>query len=90
MFRTLFSVLYLFCYGSQRSVLILMHNYKHYSCAQFSIYLGFTFENIRTWPKNSFFDNFINSLPAELYPLIDGRLYEGNDKLPLYIVDKVK
>jgi hypothetical protein len=68
--------------GNKNSILILMHNYKEFACVQFSIYLGFTFENINYWSNTVFFDKFINNLPPDLYPLIDGRLYTGKDSLP--------
>lgn len=74
----------LLTFGSKDSILILMHNYQEYACAQFSIYVGFTFENVRAWPKRVFFDEFINNLSAEMFPLIDGRLYTGKDVLPLH------
>ncbi len=81
---------YLIKYGANDSVLILMNNYKDFPCAQFSIYVGFTFENIKSWPNQPFFDNFINSLPSDIQPLIDGRLYDGRDKLPLYLINSWK
>lgn len=81
---------YLTKYGVNDSVLILMNNYKDFPCTQFSIYVGFTFENIKSWPNQPFFDNFINSLPADIQPLIDGRLYEGRDKVPLYLIKSWK
>ncbi|MES2212295.1 MAG: hypothetical protein V4490_04065 [Pseudomonadota bacterium] len=71
--------------GGADSLLILMSNYKEYACAQFQVYLGFTFENARSWPKGIFLDSFISNLPQPAYPLIDGRVYEGQDKLPLYL-----
>lgn len=82
-FRTALS--YLIKYGEDSSVLILMSNYKDYACAQFSIYVGFTFEHIQSWPKEPFFDVFINSIPSEILPLIDGRLYEGKEEMPFYL-----
>lgn len=72
--------------GVDNSILILMSNYIDYPCAQFSIYVGFTFENIRYWPENPFFTAFIETLPHDILPLIDGRLYEGKDELPLYLM----
>ncbi len=73
--------------GTKDSILILMSNYKDYPCAQFSIYVGFTFDNVRRWPTDPFFDVFINSLPSDILPLLDGRLYEGKDELPLYLTN---
>jgi hypothetical protein len=75
-------------HGSQSSILILMNNYKSYGCAQFSIYVGFTFENISFWPKESFFGVLINNLPSDVYPLLDCKLYEGKDELPFYLRQK--
>lgn len=73
--------------GTKDSVLILMSNYKDYPCGvQFQIYVGFTFENVRHWPDDPFFEAFINSLPSDVLPLLDGRLYEGNDELPFYLM----
>jgi hypothetical protein len=73
--------------GTKDSILILMSNYKDYPYGvQFQIYVGFTFENIRRWPDGPFFEAFINSLPSDVLPLIDGRLYEGNDELPFYLM----
>jgi hypothetical protein len=71
--------------GSKESILIVMHNYKNYACAQFSIYIGFTFEHIKSWTSTPFLDSFINGLPVDVLPLLDGRLYEGGDELPKYL-----
>lgn len=76
----------LLCLGTDDSILILMSNYIDYPCAEFSIYVGFTFENIRYWPQEPFFEVFINSLPHDVLPLINGRLYEGKDELPFYLM----
>jgi|GEM_PF-1607776 len=76
----------LLCLGADNSILILMSNYIDYPCAEFSIYVGFTFENIRYWPQVPFFEVFINSLPHDVLPLINGRLYEGKDELPFYLM----
>lgn len=73
-------------FGDNGSILILMSNYKDYPNAQFSIYVGFTFEHIKSWPEGPFFDVFINCLPSDILPLIDGRLYEGKDELPLNLM----
>ena len=75
-------------FGDGNSILILMHNYKDYPCAQFSIYVGFTFENVNFWPKGPFFDAFINTIPIDVQALIDGRLYEGKDQLPFYLMHR--
>ena len=78
-------------FGDKSSILVLMNNYKDYPCAQFSIYLGFTFEHIiGTWPKAPFFDAFINSIPSDIQPLLDGRLYEITDELPFYLMKSDK
>jgi len=75
-------------FGQNNSILIVMHNYKEYPrpCAQFSIYLGFTFENVRHFPKEPFLENFLNNLPPDILPLMDGHLYEGKDELPFYLI----
>ncbi len=70
------------------SILILMNNYKSYPCAQFSIYIGFTFEHIKSWPQEPFFDALINSIPEEVQALMNGRLYEGKDELPFNLMKK--
>ena len=75
--------------GTKDSILILMSNYKDYPCAQFQIYVGFTFENVGHWPEGPFFDSFINNLPPDIPPLLDGRLYEGNDELPFYLTGQL-
>lgn len=69
--------------GTKDSILILMHNYKQAACAQFSIYIGFTFENIKNWPNGVFVDTLFERLSTDLVPLLDGRLYEKGDTLPL-------
>lgn len=71
--------------GKPNSILIVMNNYTFVACGQFQFYVGFTFENIQQWPKGVFLDRFVDNLPQALVPLIDGRLYQGNDKLPLYL-----
>jgi hypothetical protein len=77
--------------GTKDSIIILMSNYKDYPCGvQFQIYVGFTFENVRHWPDGPFFESFINSLPSDVLPLLDGRLYEGNDELPFYLMGQSK
>lgn len=75
-------------FGQNNSILIVMHNYKEYPhpCAQFSIYLGFTFENVKNFPKDPFLENFFNSIPTDILPLMDGHLYEGKDELPFYLM----
>ena len=75
-------------YGKNDSILILMDNYRDYPCAQFSMYLGFTFENVKTWPKTPFFDAFMFSIPGDVKVLMDGRLYEGKERLPFYLMKK--
>lgn len=82
-FRTALSKLTLL--GIKNSMLILMHNYKNFACAQYSIYIGFTFENVENWPKDIFFARWIDNFPPDLYPLIDGRLYESKETLPEYL-----
>jgi len=71
--------------GTPESILILMYNYKQYADAQFSVYLGFTFENVQAWPQDVFLQAFLDNLPPALYPLMDGRLYEGQERLPLHV-----
>ena len=80
----------LIAFGTDKSILILMNNYKEYTwCDQFSIYLGFTFEHIaKSWPKYPFFDAFISSVPEDIRALMDGRLYEANDQLPLALISR--
>lgn len=71
--------------GTKESIVIFMSNYG-LPCIQLNIYVGFTFENVRSWPKTPFFSLFINNINHELLPVIDGRLYEKNDRLPLYLI----
>jgi len=68
--------------GANNSMLITMYTYKQFSCAQFSIYLGFTFENLQTWPKTPFIQKFLDESPDDLYPIIDGKIYEADEKFP--------
>ncbi|MBL8676975.1 MAG: hypothetical protein JNJ47_06110 [Alphaproteobacteria bacterium] len=69
-------------YGQDTSVLISMSNYKDYACAQFQLYIGFTFENIRQWPPFFYMQSFIDTLPKGLLDLIDGRVYEKDEHPP--------
>jgi hypothetical protein len=68
--------------GTKESILILMNNYLNHPFAQFSIYMGFTFEHVRTWQTDAFLTVFLRSLPYYIFPLLDGRLYVVNDELP--------
>ncbi len=74
--------------GMDNSILILMDNNLSFPCARFSMYIGFTFEHIKLWPKEFFVDVFIRSLPYNVSTLIDGRLYEAGDELPSYWIKK--
>jgi len=65
--------------GKQDSVLIAMENYKDYACAQFQIYIGFTFENVKHWDSRFKLQTFIENLPDEVYPLIDQKLFAGEE-----------
>lgn len=68
--------------GRPNSVLLVMNNYKDYACGQYQSYIGFTFENIHYWPANLRMQDFTDSIPDKVHDLIDGRLYEGEEKLP--------
>jgi hypothetical protein len=68
--------------GRPSSVFLVMNNYKDYACGQFQSYIGFTFENISHWPINFKMQDFTDSIPERVHDLIDGRLYEGEEKLP--------
>ncbi len=70
----------LLSFGEKDSVLITMENYKDYACAQFQIYIGFTFENVRNWDPRFKLQTFIEKIPDEIYPVIDGKLYVGQEK----------
>lgn len=71
-------------YGKNDSILIAMSNYKKVACAQFQIYLGFTFGQVKKWPVDFKMQFFIDSIPEKIDDLIDGRLYTEEDKLPVF------
>lgn len=70
--------------GYENSLLLAMWNYKQFACGQFSVYLGFTFENASNWQNTPFLHKFLESenTSAELLPLLDGKLLTGKEKLP--------
>lgn len=71
-------------YGQEDGLLLTMSNYKKFACAQFQLYLGFTFSQVKKWPMDFKMQYFIDSIPEEIYDLIDGRIYTGNDTLPIF------
>ena len=73
---------YLLPFGDDRSLLLLMKNYADIGMAQFSIYIGFTFGHVKTWKREIFLENFLESIPSQLCPILDGRLYQKGDLLP--------
>ncbi len=74
--------------GNNDSILISMGNYKNYACGQFQIYIGFTFEHVKQWKQDFKMQDFFDSFPNEVNDLINGRLYEGNEKLPVFSKSK--
>ncbi len=70
--------------GNNDSILIAMSNYKRYACGQYQNYIGFTFEHVKHWKQNFKMQDFFDSFPSEVNDLINGRLYEGNEKLPVF------
>lgn len=70
--------------GQKDSVLLVMSNYKDYACGQFQIYMGFTFENITSWQQSFRMQDFIDSIPKPVHDLINGKLYEGDEELPVF------
>ncbi len=70
--------------GQPSSILIAMSNYKRLACAQFQLYLGFSFGQIKKWPADFKMQYFIDSIPSQVDDLIDGRLYTEEDTLPLF------
>lgn len=76
-------------FGYDHSLLLVMNNYMDYGCAQFQLYLGFTFENVRHWPPYFNFEAFFATLPTPLSDLIDGRLYKKDETPPYhYLLDE--
>lgn len=71
-------------FGQPSSILILMANYKRIACAQFQLYIGFTFGQISKWPVDFKMQYFIDSIPSQIDDLIDGRLYSEEDELPVF------
>ena len=59
--------------GRPQSVLLVMNNYKDYACGQYQSYIGFTFENIPSWPANFKMQDFTANIPEKVHDLIDGR-----------------
>ncbi len=76
----------LLTFGLKDSILILMKNYRRYSCIRFSFYVAFTFENAECWPELSFLNAFFDKLSPDTCSLLGGKLYEGKEELPLYIL----
>lgn len=73
---------YLLPFGKDHSLLIMMDNYKDYTCGQFQTYIGFTFENIRHWPPYFYLQSFFETLPKPLSELMNGRVYEKEETPP--------
>ncbi len=71
-------------YGNTDAILITMSNYKKLACAQFQLYLGFTFGQVKKWPSDFKMQYFIDSIPEKIDDLIDGRLYTQADDLPVF------
>lgn len=71
-------------FGQPSSMLIAMSNYKRLACAQFQMYLAFTFGQVNKWPADFKMQYFIDSIPSQLDDLIDGRLYTQDDELPVF------
>ncbi len=71
--------------GTKQSILILMRNHKEYACTQFSVYIGFTFENVNAWPQGLFLNFFFTKAPPEAISLLNRRLYTTKEMLPLYL-----
>lgn len=74
-------------YGKDNSIILVMNNYKDYACAQFQIYLGFTFKNASNWPSYFLMQSFFDTLPKPLLDIMDGKVYDEGEMPPLrYIV----
>ncbi|MBS0236633.1 MAG: hypothetical protein JSS50_04780 [Proteobacteria bacterium] len=69
-------------FGTDESVLLLMNNYTRYACAQFSVYVGFTFGNVKKWPSRVLLNEFIDGFNEEESALLNGRLYYSTDPAP--------
>lgn len=72
----------LLVFGKDHSLLLVMNNYKDYACADFQIYIGFTFENIVHWPPLFQIQPFFDTLPKPLLDVMDGRIYEKEETPP--------
>jgi hypothetical protein len=64
------------------SILLVMRNFKEYASGQFSIYLGFQFENVRRWPATFHLPEFFKKVPHEVIDLMNGRLFEVGEMPP--------
>lgn len=75
-------------HGQDKSLLIVMHNYKDYACTKFQLYIGFTFRNIYQWPEFFYMQSFMDTLPKGLLDIIDGRIYDKDEHPPYqYLLD---
>lgn len=74
--------------GHPDSILIVMNNYLRFGTGQFQTYLGFTFENVRLWPKEFQMNDFFNTLPKPVLDIINGKLYQNIDLPPLLYLKK--
>lgn len=72
-------------FGTKDTLLLAMGNYKDYACGQFQIYIGFTFEHMSQWSGHFRMQDFFDSIPPEVNDLINGRLYEGTQRLPSFV-----
>ncbi len=68
--------------GEPHSILLAMSNYLNWGSGQFQTYVGFTFENVRSWPGNFELARFFQSIPKSITQMFNGRLYEKNDLPP--------
>jgi len=76
----------LISYGlSDSSILIIMSVYQFPESLRGSLYVGFTFANVKLWDKEPFLNNFFKYCSGIVRFFIDGRLYEKNESLPLYL-----
>lgn len=76
--------------GQNDAILVVMKNSKERAGGQMQAYLGFTFENIREWPKTFDMRTFCYSLPKWLYDFLDGRLYKKGEMPPLHFMPNPK
>jgi hypothetical protein len=66
------------------TILILMTNYTQFIPGQMQVYLGFTFDHIKNWPPGAFLLNFLDAIPREILPEMNGKLYHADEPLPFF------